>query len=231
MQADVAHVGVTDLKDLQVEHHFRAFAVELAEKLGGGFDRHLWAAQRDCARCGVEADEFELEERSQRIQQFVEILRRVVTRNIKRTQAHAIVDAMILGIVDGGEENLVVERDAKTLGDGGGGADGGCEIGVFEFEIYVAGREAVVEDYGESVAGGDCRDQTARIAAIVEIMEAVDRLDGDRAGAVNDLRCFGRVYGGWSKSIADALLGEFILWVEVERGAELGQRFHGLSAE
>jgi len=45
------------------------------------------------------------------------------------------------------------------------------------------------------------------------------------------LRRFGRGYGRGSKSVADALLGEFVLWIEVERGPEFCERFDLLSTE
>src|ERR1700687_4896586 len=60
VQPDIPTVGVAYLEDFQIEHHFRPGTIQLSKKLGCGFQRRLRSAQRDRARCRIEARELEL---------------------------------------------------------------------------------------------------------------------------------------------------------------------------
>src|SRR4029077_13669921 len=81
---DIPHVAMTYLEDLQIKHYFRTRTIQLSEKLGCGFQRCLRSAQRNCARCGIEAGELELKQRPQRVHQFVQLLGGTAPRDIKR---------------------------------------------------------------------------------------------------------------------------------------------------
>jgi hypothetical protein len=187
-ESDISHVGVAHLEDFQVEHHFRLVATHLRQKLGSAVQRRLRPAYRDRAGGGAGADELEIEYHPQRVHQIGQILWRIDAGDVERAHAHAVEEAVVLGGVRRSKKNFVFERHTEAFGDGGDGLHGGGKISVIEIEPHAAAGEAIVENYRQTVAGGDRGEQTTRITAVVEGMRLVDRCDGELVDAVEHLR-------------------------------------------
>ncbi len=226
VQPDVPSVAVAYLEDFQIEHDFRPGAVQLSQKLGCGFQRRLRSAHRDSARRGVEAHELEFEERPQRVHQLLQLLRGTHVRDVERAQAHAIEEAVVLLSLGAGKKNGVFECDAKAFSGCGGCLHGGCEICVLQVESHAAAGEVVVEDYRQPIARGDRSDETTRVTSVVDVMVPVDGFGGERVGTGDHLRGACGVNWRGSQGVEYALLGEFVLWIEIQRGSELRQRLH-----
>src|SRR5208337_2857646 len=147
VQPDVAHVSVVYLEDLQVEHHFRPGTIQLPKKLGRGCERRLRPSQRDRAGASVQAGKLHLKQCPHRVQQLVQVLRRIAAWDIERAQAHAIVEAVIFRVVNRSKKNGVFQRHAEALGDRRSGHNGGSKIRILQIKAHVAAGEVVVEDH------------------------------------------------------------------------------------
>src|SRR6202043_1227657 len=119
--------------------------------------------------------------------------------------------------VSASKKNSVVHCHTEGLRDRGGRLHGGREIGILQVEAHTAAGEVVVEDDRQPVARGDRREQTTRIAAIVDVMMPVDRFSGESIGAGDYLRWACSVHRHGPQGVEYALLRELILRIEVQR--------------
>ncbi len=100
---------------------------------------------------------------------------------------------------------------------------GGCEIDALDVKSHVAAGEAIVEDDRQPVAGGDCGEQSACIAVVVKVMTSFGRPGDELVGAGDHLRRAFALHEQGSRRVEQALLGEFILRIEIQRRLELRQ--------
>ncbi len=120
---------------------------------------------------------------------------------------------------------LVVERRPEGVSHLAGRGHGGVEIRAAEIEADLARDHGLVKGRGDAECGRHLGEQSAAVAAVVKVgLRRARRhanLIGTSAttcGAADGFR------GPLSHRIIQTLPGKFILRIEVQRGAKLGQR-------
>ena len=151
VQPDITHVGVAYLEDFQIEHHFGYGAVELAEKLRWRLPAPPAARARVIVLdAASEAHELELKYVRSEVAHFRHILGGIGTRDVKRAHAHAVEEAVVLGVVGGQEKNRIFQGHAEALGDRGGRRMAVAKSAFSRSKSHAAAGEAIVEDHGQA---------------------------------------------------------------------------------
>ena len=162
---------------------------------------------------------------AQHVRDVIQLLRRAQAGQIKSAQRHAIKLAVVLRRFRGQQNLLAVQRRPEGVGHLASHGHGGVKIRAANIETNLARDHGFVKARSHAERRSDLGKQSAAIAAIVKISQGRTRHDAKLVRVLHYLGWRGSFRSPFPQRVGQSLLGKFILRIQMQRGAELGQRF------
>ena len=132
---------------------------ESLQKLGCRVQDVLRSTHSNGALGRIGGDELDLEYGAQHIDQILQLLLGARVRHIEGAQAHAVIEAMVLGGIGGHQNLFFLQRGPERLGDCAREPHGQIEAQIVDVETHAPADDGIFDGGGDAVRARDLGEQ------------------------------------------------------------------------